>query len=142
MGYRFVEGLTVADVAFQATGKTLGKMLEQAALATFDVNANLKTVTPIEDRTVALEASNPEELLFKFLDELIYLKDRDAMLFAAFTIDVQEKGSQLQLTATCKGEKINPKKHELRVDVKAVTMHEFKVRKEKGQWSCQVVLDI
>ena len=40
------------------------------------------------------------------------------------------------------GEKIDMKKHEMLVDVKAVTMHMFEVKKEKNIWKARVVLDV
>ena len=46
------------------------------------------------------------------------------------------------LEAEIEGEKINPKKHELKVDVKAVTLHKFELKKTKEGYKSRVILDI
>lgn len=47
------------------------------------------------------------------------------------------------LTATVEGDTVNPKRHDLRADVKAVTYHQFEVGPDgAGGWKARVVLDI
>jgi SHS2 domain-containing protein len=50
--------------------------------------------------------------------------------------------NSLRLTADARGETINPDKHDLIVDVKAVTLHRFKVERTARGWEALVVLDI
>lgn len=40
------------------------------------------------------------------------------------------------------GEKLDPTRHRQRADVKAVTLHHFKLEKADGGWSANVILDI
>jgi SHS2 domain-containing protein len=40
------------------------------------------------------------------------------------------------------GEPIDLNKHELLVDVKAVTMHLFEVKKLNGEWFARVIVDV
>jgi SHS2 domain-containing protein len=48
-----------------------------------------------------------------------------------------------ELVATVRGEPIDPKRHALRADVKAVTYHQFEVvQTETGGWKARVVVDI
>ena len=46
------------------------------------------------------------------------------------------------MTAEAYGEVIDRERHELLVDVKAVTMHHFKVEETAEGWTATVVLDI
>ena len=46
------------------------------------------------------------------------------------------------LTAEATGEKLNPLRHELLVDVKAVTLHRFTVKQTPEGWEATVILDI
>ena len=48
----------------------------------------------------------------------------------------------LRLTAELCGEPLNPAKHDLIVDLKAVTLHRFKVEHTARGWEALVVLDI
>ena|SRR3989338_2935059 len=141
MPYKFIEGLTTADVAFEAKGKTLKQLFESAALAMFDIMANPKKVGKKIIKKFSLEEDNLENLMFKFLDEIIFFKDSDALVFNSSEVIVKE-GIKLKLTATLYGDRIDYKKQELKVDPKAVTMHKFEVKKEKGDYIARVVVDI
>ena len=44
--------------------------------------------------------------------------------------------------STPPGEPIDPVRQRLRVDVKAVTLHRFKLEKNAGGWDAFVILDI
>lgn len=141
MSYRFHEDVSMADVAFSAEARTFAGLLEEAAKATFEVMVKLDTVHPRETREISLKAATPEKLLFAWLEELVYLKDAEAMVFSSFAVTVTEDAG-LELRATAKGEKINQEAQTLHVDVKAVTYHRFEVAQEKGKWRCFVILDI
>ena len=46
------------------------------------------------------------------------------------------------VAATDAGEVMDPERHDLVVDVKAVTLHEFRVARDKREWNAFVILDI
>jgi SHS2 domain-containing protein len=46
------------------------------------------------------------------------------------------------LEAIALGEKLDPERHHPRVDVKAVTLHHFSLKKTEGGWKALVILDI
>ncbi len=143
MPYKFLEGLTVADIAFQATGRNLPEMFESAALASTRTQVkDLKKIKPKVKKQIELESDSVETLLFNFLQELVYYKDANLLLFNKFKIKIIEREGKYLLIATATGEKLNMKRHELLVDVKAVTMHKFEVKKAGKIWKAVVVLDI
>ena len=138
MSYKFLEGISLADVAFEAKGKTLEEMFVSAAEAmTLTMVKDLKTVKPKVTKKISLKAENVEKLLYAFLEELIFLKDSKVMVFSKFKLKVTETS----LSGEILGEKLDMKKHEMLVDVKAVTMHMFEVKKN-GKWKARVVLDV
>jgi SHS2 domain-containing protein len=143
MSYKYVEGLTMADVAFLAKGSTLGKMFESAGLATTNVMVkDLKVVKKKITKKIKLESDSIEKLLFEFLQEFVYWKDKDMLLFSDVSVDLTENKGKYILTGALSGDKIDLKKHEMLVDIKAVTWHKFSVEKKGKNWQCQVVLDI
>ena len=143
MPYKYLEGITLADVAFEATGKTLAELIESAALAVENtIVKDLKAIAPRTSKKIVLKEPDAEKLVFAFLEELVYLKDAERLLFGKFDIGVKEGKEGYELAAVCKGEKISMKKHELIVDVKAVTMHHYEVKKTPKGWVARVVLDI
>src|SRR3990167_6669002 len=117
MPYKFIEGLTTADIAFEARGKTLKELFESAALAMFDIMADPKKEDKKIIKKFSLEEDNLENLMFKFLDEIVFFKDSDALVFNSSKVDIK-KNKKLKLTATLFGDKIDYKRQELKVDPK------------------------
>jgi SHS2 domain-containing protein len=141
MTYKFLDDITLADVAFEAKGKDLEKLFESCGKAfTESMVAELKSIEPKEEREIILREENEEKLLYNFLDELIFFKDTEQLLFSEFSIKI-EKDKVFTLRGKLKGEKRDMKKHELLSEVKAVTWHKFKVEK-KDVWRALVILDV
>lgn len=140
MGYKFFEH--TADVLFEAEGKDLGELFEAAGLATEETQVELSGIKQEIKKIIELEKDNIEMLLFDFLQELIFLKDAEELLFSKIKVQIEGKNRKYFLKAEFWGEKIDPKKHELRVDVKAVTLHRFEVKKIAKGWFARVILDI
>lgn len=143
MPYRFLEDIAIADVAFEATGKTVKELLESAALAL--TNTMIKNLSKIEaklKREFSIEAKDVEMLLFNLLQEIIFYKDSEMLLFNKFDLNIEPRKKGWKLDVVAHGEKLDMKRHELLVDVKAVTFHNFKVEETKNGWTAQVILDV
>ncbi|MBI4439549.1 archease [Candidatus Woesearchaeota archaeon] len=131
-----------ADVGIFAYGKDTAELFRNAALATTGQMVEIKGVKPKVERKISLKSDNLEGLLFDFLGELIYLKDADNLLFSKYGISVKKVEKGYKLSGTLKGDRINKDAMELLNDVKAVTMHMFKVEKTKGGYKATIILDI
>jgi SHS2 domain-containing protein len=143
MPYKYLEEIAIADVAFEAWGSTLEELFKAAADATMNVMvADLNTITDREKRSIELEEGDLDLLLFNFLQELIYYKDAQKLLLRVDNIHIEKTQTGFKLQAQAFGEELNPEKHDLRVDVKAVTLHQFQVKKTSEGWRAQVILDI
>jgi len=141
MPYRFFKDIAIADVAFEATGKTLEEVLESAGLAvTNTMVKDLGSVKRKVKKRISVKSDSEEMLLFNFLQEIVFLKDSKKLLFSKFAVRVKRK--PLHLSCVAEGEKLSMKKHELLVDVKAVTFHRFEVEETKAGWRAQVILDV
>ena len=138
--YKFLDH--TADILFEAYGKSLSEVFKNAALATFETQVNLKTVSSKIKKNIKLKNENIENLLFDFLEELIYLKDAKYLVFNKFKVKISKTNNIYKLEAVAEGEKINPKKQELKIDVKAITLHEFSLKKIKNGYKARVILDI
>ncbi len=143
MPYEFLEDIATADIAFRAWGKNLEELFQAAGDATINVMIdNLEAIEPKEQRTFRLENDQLDMLLFNFLQELIYYKDSEQLLLRSQQIQVEKKNVNHQLTAITQGEKLDSKRHQQRVDVKAVTLHRFQLEKTNNGWTAMVILDI
>lgn len=136
---KFVFLEQTADAKFQAFGKTMEECFENSVLALNSIECNLKKVKPKQKIPIQISASNLEELLHKFLEEILFQMDSKQMLFSKFKIKIDSKKNSLK--ADLLGEKIDKKKHELKTLVKAVTWNNFFLKKEKGKWTAQAVCD-
>jgi protein archease len=137
--FEFVD-ITTADVAFVAYGKNLDGLFANAALAMFEVMVNTKQIKSNVSKKVKVKGNDLQSLMFNWLNELLVYVDGDNLAFSSFDVKVDEK--KFKLVAECKGEKINSKKQEIRTGVKSATYHKLEVKKDKGIWKAQIILDI
>jgi len=131
-----------ADVGVRGIGATEGKAFGECAKAMFSAIADLKKIRAKNSSEIELQAENQEELLMKFLNELLFLKDSKGMLYSSFNVYITAGGSGFSLHAKVGGEKIDPKKHALHGDVKAATYHQLRVAKEGNAFVAQCVVDV
>lgn len=142
MPYYFRDDIATADLAFEVSAFSLSELFEQAGLALEEAMVELNDLKSVITHSFSFKASSLEKLLFQFLEELIYLKDVDGLLFCRFNFTISDK-KMFFLRGIGKGDKLNPKKHRLNMDVKAVTYHLFEVtKKENGTFFARVILDI
>ena len=139
--YIFLDDIATADVAIESRGDTLEELFSASAMATFEVMSDTSSIQPKIKKTLHLEHSEIDGLLFDWLAEIIYLKDSEFMLFGKYDLKIT-KDTNYQLDAEILGEEINQSKHDLRCDVKAITFHLFEVYEKNGKWISRFILDI
>jgi SHS2 domain-containing protein len=143
MHYEYLEDIAVADVAFKAWGSTVEETFHAAAEATMNVMVeNLDTIRNKQHRAISIKAKSMEMLLFDLLQELIFYKDAAQLLLRLSRVSISRQNSDFELSADAFGETIDPDKHDLIVDVKAVTLHRFQVIQTEKGWKATVILDI
>jgi SHS2 domain-containing protein len=143
MPYIYLDDSAIADIAFEATAETLEELFKCAADAVTQVMVEeLETIKMKEFRWFNEENKDLELLLFDFLQEIIYHKDCEQLMMRAPEVHIEKKEEIYQLKAKLEGEVLDPKRHEQRVDVKAVTLHQFSLAKKDGRWMAHVILDI
>lgn len=143
MPYEFLEDIAIADIAFRAEGKDLEEVFKSAGDATINTMIdNLEAIELKETRTFSLENDALDMLLFNFLQEFLYYKDSEQLLLRPQQVEIEEQAGNYQLRAVTQGEKLDPDRHEQRVDVKAVTLHRFQLEKTDDSWTSLVILDI
>jgi SHS2 domain-containing protein len=112
--------------------------LAEAAKGLTSLIVDLAGVEPRQDASFRIAGKDLDYLLFDWLNELVYLLDREHLVFSQFSVTVSETG----LIATCRGEPIDSTRHQLEHEVKAVTYHDLKVEQVEDGWVAEVILDI
>lgn len=130
-----------ADLGLRIRGADLPDLFATAAEGLSDtIVANRSAVRPELATTVELAADDPAELLALWLNELIYRGEVDHRFFARFDVAIAPDGRSL--VATAWGEPIDPERHVLDHEVKAVTRHGLTLEASDGGWLAEVILDI
>jgi SHS2 domain-containing protein len=143
MPYRYLDDIATADVAFEATGASLEELFASAAEAATNVMVDEpERVERKKKVDVRLSNEDVDMLLFDFLGELIYYKDAKKLLLLVDWIKITEGADGYSLEATLSGEELDPKRHPLGADVKAVTLHMFSLTQTNGGWRATAILDI
>jgi SHS2 domain-containing protein len=136
-GYEILEH--PADIGIEARGTSLADAFAQAAEGLMSVILEPAHVVVRESRRVELTASDTEQLLVRWLSEVLYLFDGCG--FAASRFEVQLP-SPASLIATIHGEIFSPSRHAVRTDVKAVTYHLLQMHQGPDECVVRVYLDI
>jgi SHS2 domain-containing protein len=130
-----------ADILFEVEAESLNELFEQSGLAVEESQVKLDNISTDQKREITGENKKIEYLLFDFLDDLLFYKDSERLIFSKFDCKIVEADGVYTLNCTAYGEKISDK-HEQLVDVKAITMHLFEVKKTDKGWFAKVLIDI
>jgi len=142
--FTFLEDVALADTALEARGDSPSELILAATQAVIETMVNPDTVSPRWHRTIEHQAPDLPSLLFDWLSDIVYLKDAHGVVFHEATAVVTEDRPHGGWNARghLTGEPVDPRRHELRADVKAVTKHLYEVRRDDDHWIARVVLDI
>lgn len=152
-----------ADGKFRAYGNTLEKAFENSAYAMISFMTKDKIKEKIK-KTIKVRGKNKEQLLYNFLEELLFLIDsKNFILSKIKKMKIDEK--KLSLDADIVGDNVrnshkirisehpknstkkqksffDVKNYEIFGDVKAVTYNSMFIKKQKGRFIIQVVIDL
>jgi len=132
-----------SDIGFRAYGKDLSEAFENAALAFFEVMIDTSKVRSRKEVKVELEAEDEKALLYDWLERFLYMRDADELVMSKFKVEeLKRSKGGFKIVARAWGEKFDPKKHEPKVAIKAVTYHMMEIKCGKDKCSVQAVVDI
>lgn len=135
--YEFFEH--TADLGLRVRAPDLDALFAEAARALFAaVLDNPDAVRPLQRVEVQLNGTDREYLLFDWLKALLYRFDAEHLVFGRFEARVTPGG----LTGAAWGEPLDPERHELAHEVKAITYHGLRVEEVDGGWLAEVIVDI
>jgi SHS2 domain-containing protein len=126
------------DAGLRIWGENLEELLTNAAEGLSELITDLSGIEETERREVVLNSERNDDLLVKWLNELIFLFDTYGFIGKRF--DVSLKSDTLK--ATISGDIFNVEVNESRLLVKAATYHRLSLKKDNSQWEAVVVFDI
>ncbi len=128
-----------ADTGIRAYGTTAEEALTQAALGMFTIVTDPACVAPTREVPIEVDSTDREALLHDWLEELLYQSLTRSMLFSRFEVSRLEGTS---LRASAWGEALDPAKHPLKLEIKAVTYHRLSFGPSDGGWEAEAIFDI
>ena len=141
--YRWLEGISLADVAFEATGADLPVLLRSAWEATVSVMLAEGPLPPASRlRELVLQAPSAEELLLALLERVVFVKDAEGILLLPERLEIREGEGLLTIAARAAGVSVEAVLDRLGADVKGVTLHRFALERLERGWRATVVLDV
>lgn len=136
-GFKIIEH--PADLGIEARGASLAEAFTEAAYGLISLITDRESVDPAIAETVSVSGADREQLLVKWLSEILYLMDGRRFLIRDLKISLL---TQTELRAVAAGEFLSEAKHKMKMDVKAVTYHQLAVREENLGGFVRVFLDI
>jgi len=141
-GFEFREH--TADVQVRSWGSSLEEAFSQTAYSLMaTITPDLKKITPKIEKKITIKAEDKEALLFDFLSEFLYIFDVDELVFSQIYVSKIEKfNDNYKLQATLKGEKFDLDKHEIGIEVKAITYSFMNIEEKHASTIIDIVFDI
>lgn len=129
-----------ADLGLRIEASTLDELFAEAAKGLCSlIVENVDDVAPLVTHAFTLEGSDREYLLFDWLNELLFVFETEHLLLSRCAVKVSSAG----LTAVGHGEKLDPDRHRLDHEVKAITYHGLQLAESPaGGWWAEVIVDI
>ncbi|GAH34722.1 unnamed protein product, partial [marine sediment metagenome] len=133
-----------ADVQVRSWGPSLEEAFSQTAYSLMaTITPDLKKISPKIEKKITIKAEDKEALLFDFLSEFLYIFDVDELVFSQIDVNKIEKfNDNYKLQAILKGEKFDLGKHEIGIEVKAITYSFMNIEEKHASTIIDIVYDI
>ena len=126
------------DAGLKVRGSSLEELFANAASGMSGLITDMRDIASTEERESSLKSDSLEDLLILWLNELIFLFDRDGFIGKSFNVNLEGN----TLTAKISGGIFDPSLNEKRLLLKAATYHRLSLKKMKSLWEAVVVFDI
>ncbi len=136
-GYKILDH--PADIGIEAFGKNLKSAFEQSAIGLVSIILDTSRIQCDEQKHISIFGEDYEQLLVKWLSEVLYIFDAEKFVPINFLI---EKLTPKYLSAFVSGEKFKNNIHATYLDVKAVTYHQISIEETNTGAKLRVFLDI
>jgi len=138
-GYEFFDH--TADVGAIVRGASLPRLFENASLALFDLLCDRRTVRPHRRVRLVVAGSGLDDLLVRWLSELLFRHETEGWVFSSFKVEQVDR-TRCRACGVARGEPLDPSRHKVRREIKAVTYHQMRIARARSAWKVRVVFDV
>jgi len=126
------------DVGLRIWGKTPEELFENAALGMFELITDINNIKETEKKEIFLDRDNYENMIIKWLNELIFHFDTYGFIGRSLSVKLEENTLKAHIT----GGIFDPDINESGLLLKAATYNSLSVTKTESGWQAIVIFDI
>ncbi len=127
------------DTGIVVTADTLEQVFITAAKSMFHMICPQKVEKPEITKTISFQSDDLEQMMVNWLSELNYLFQTESFLLGSIA-DIHFSNNVL--SANVSGESLDCSRHEIHMEIKAVTYHDIYVKPVNGSWQARIIFDI
>ena len=137
MRYRLIDH--TADFGIHVFGTDPAELFANAAFATFDMLTEIDSLESLKTTNLKITGDDWPDLMVNWLRELLYLWNGKELLVKHTHILAL---SQNELSANVELDPFDPDRHEIKIEIKAVTYHQIQVGRGSEGWEAKVIFDV
>ncbi|GIW70769.1 MAG: archease [Planctomycetota bacterium] len=139
MGYEPIEH--TADLGLRVWGSTLAELFTEAAAGMCELMWDRARVRPERRRRLEVEADDLEGLLVGWLSEINFQHVTNEEVYARAVVQ-QLDVERCRLVGELAGEPIDPSRHRIHTEIKAVTYHDLAIERTDDGYEARIVFDV
>jgi SHS2 domain-containing protein len=127
------------DAGILVRAPDLKELFARAAWGMFSLVTDVDAIRLVDIVDIELEAPDLFALMVRWLSELNYRHVTEHRLFGKFEIiDMNEEW----LAGVVRGERLDPTRHQIFTEIKAVTFHGMRLERGGEGWEAQIIFDL
>jgi SHS2 domain-containing protein len=145
-GYKYLEHST--DAFVQAQGSSLEELFENCAKGLVNIMFDIDKVESCQFVTITADGEDLEHLLYDWLEKVLLKILIQQIVLSRFSIKICEKGTKdagikkYFLNARSGGEKVSYDMHNYKLEIKAITYHELKIKRIGTRYIATFLVDL
>jgi SHS2 domain-containing protein len=144
-GYKYLEHST--DAFVQAHGSSLEVLFGNCAKGLVNIMFEIDKVEDRQFSTITASGEDLENLLFDWLEKVLLKILIDHIVVSRFSIEISKKNANVEekkylLRARVGGEKVSYSKHNYKIEIKAITYHELKIKRVGPNYVATFLVDL
>ena len=146
-GFRYLDHMT--DALIEAYGSTLDEAFENSAYGLVNTMFDLSNVSTDLEVKIEAEGYDLQSLFYDWLEKVMLVVLTENVILSNFKVKIShinnmDYSDAYLLYSKARGERLDLKKHDFKVEVKAVTYHEMQIKqnKEKNLFITRFLIDL
>ena len=128
-----------ADLGIHVFGTDPVELFANAAFATFDMLTEIDSLKSLKTTNLKVTGDDWSDLMVNWLRELLYFWNGKELLVKTVQILAL---SEKELSANVELDPFDPDRHEIKIEIKAVTYHQIQVSEGPKGWEAKIIFDI